>query len=131
MQQKKRVATHSKFKLCKQGVLLCTDVAARGIDIPDIDWIVQFDPPQVSPLTGQSLCVVRAPATHIVRWITAFQDPNFFVHRVGRTARAGKRGKALVYLLPAEDTYVHFLGLHEVRATTRGDGGDRAHLHRC
>ena len=68
--------------------MVCTDVAARGIDLPDIKWIIQFDPPQ---------------------------DPNFFVHRVGRTARAGRTGKALVYLLPAEDTYVHFLALHEVR----------------
>lgn len=44
------------------GVLFSTDLAARGIDIPDVDYIIQFTPPQ---------------------------DPSFFIHRIGRTARAG------------------------------------------
>ena len=73
---------------CTAGCLLCTDVAARGLDIPDVHWIVQYDPPQ---------------------------DPSTFVHRVGRTARMGRSGKALVLLMPHEVTYVQFLLLRQVR----------------
>ena len=43
--QQKRSSTFEQFGKMKSGVLLCTDVAARGLDIPEIDWIVQFDPP--------------------------------------------------------------------------------------
>jgi hypothetical protein len=68
-------------------VLLCTDVAARGLDVPDVDWIVQFDAPQ---------------------------DPAAFVHRVGRAGRAGRRGKSLVLLDPREDAYVEFLALRKI-----------------
>ena len=82
MTQKKRMKTYNSFLEQEGGVLFCTDVAARGIDIPDMDWIVQFDPPQ---------------------------DPSFFVHRVGRTARAGRRGKSLIFLLPKESAYVNLL----------------------
>lgn len=42
------------------------------------------------------------------------QDPDAFVHRVGRTARAGSTGSALVYLTPAETAYVDFLRLRKV-----------------
>jgi ATP-dependent RNA helicase DDX55/SPB4 len=66
--------------------LLCTDVAARGLDLPDVDWVVQFDAPQ---------------------------DPNAYVHRVGRTARMGRRGNALLLLRPHEDTYVPFLAVRK------------------
>ena len=62
-------------------------MAARGLDIPDVKWIVQFDPPQ---------------------------DPSTFVHRVGRTARMGRAGSALVLLLPHEEPYVAFLRLRKV-----------------
>lgn len=61
---------YQRFLSQEGGLLVCTDVAARGIDIPDVAWIVLFDPPQ---------------------------DPSYFIHRVGRTARAGKNGKASKY----------------------------------
>ena len=84
-----RTKTYEWFQQEREGgaVLLCTDVAARGLDVPDIDWIVQFDAPQ---------------------------DPNAFVHRVGRTARMGRSGRALLLLRPKEDTYVNFLSLRKV-----------------
>lgn len=43
--QMKRTTTFFQFCNASEGILLCTDVAARGLDIPDVDWIVQFDPP--------------------------------------------------------------------------------------
>ena len=89
---KKRSAHYDKFVAAPAGVLLCTDVAARGIDVPDVDWIVQFDPPK---------------------------DPAFFIHRVGRTARAGRSGASLVFLLPKEKDYVALLGLKKVPIAQR------------
>ncbi|KAJ7874809.1 DEAD-domain-containing protein [Mycena olivaceomarginata] len=69
--QQKRTTTFFEFKNAPSGILVCTDVAARGLDIPQVDWIVQFDPPD---------------------------DPRDYIHRVGRTARAGKSGKTKVPL---------------------------------
>lgn len=87
MRQSVREKALAQFASMQAGVLLCTDVAARGLDIPNVDWILQYDPPQ---------------------------DPNVFVHRVGRTARMGRSGNALVFLLPKEDAYVEFLKIRRI-----------------
>ncbi|KAF1332057.1 Dead/deah box RNA helicase, partial [Globisporangium splendens] len=87
MPQKKRTTNYDRFVALKSGILVCTDVVARGIDLPDVDWIIQYDPPQ---------------------------DPNFFVHRVGRTARAGRTGSAISFLSANEDAYVNFLKIRKV-----------------
>ncbi|KAL1501770.1 hypothetical protein ABEB36_007036 [Hypothenemus hampei] len=80
--KEKRKKVLDKFKNSDKALLLCTDVMARGIDIPEVDWVLQWDPP--------------ASATA-------------FVHRVGRTARQGQQGSALIVLLKNEEAYVDFL----------------------
>jgi ATP-dependent RNA helicase DDX18/HAS1 len=80
--QQKRTNTFFEFINAESGILLCTDVAARGLDIPRVDWIVQFDPPD---------------------------DPRDYIHRVGRTARAGKVGKSLMFLLESELGFLRYL----------------------
>ncbi|CAE7874379.1 DDX55 [Symbiodinium microadriaticum] len=91
MEPTARARAYDKF--CKSpahdgAVLLATDVAARGIDVDAVNWIVQVDPPT---------------------------DPSAFVHRIGRTARAGQSGRAVVLLLPHEDGYLPFLEKRGVR----------------
>jgi len=98
MKQGAREATLSSFATATHGVLLATDVAARGLDIPDVHLIVQADPPQ---------------------------DPAAFVHRVGRTARMGKSGRALALLLPHEEAYVEFLRLRKVPLIREDEEGKR------
>ncbi|XP_014238033.2 probable ATP-dependent RNA helicase pitchoune [Trichogramma pretiosum] len=82
-QQSKRSATFYSFCSAKSGTLLCTDVAARGLDIPNVDWIVQYDPPN---------------------------DTKEYIHRVGRTARGeGSCGNALLILRPEELGFLKYL----------------------
>ncbi|ALC47002.1 CG9630 [Drosophila busckii] len=82
----KRANIVERFRKESQAVLLCTDVLARGLDVPEIEWVVQWDPPS---------------------------NASSFVHRVGRTARQGNEGNALVFLLPSEDAYVKFLKINQ------------------
>ena len=87
MKQSQREQALARFASGAGGCLLCTDVAARGLDIPGVDWVVQFDAPQ---------------------------DPAAFVHRVGRTARMGRDGSALLFLSPHESSYVEFLRVRHI-----------------
>ncbi|KAJ0177837.1 hypothetical protein K1T71_006710 [Dendrolimus kikuchii] len=83
MSQAHRTETINNFYNTKNIVLFCTDVAARGLDIPDVDWIVQFDPPA---------------------------DANEYIHRVGRTARGdGAMGNAVMLLRPEEKEFIEYL----------------------
>ena len=110
MKQSQREAALSRFADANDGaLLLCTDVAARGLDIPGVDWVVQFDAPQ---------------------------DPAAFVHRVGRTARMGREGAALLYLAPHEASYVEFLEVRHIKVTAhdaatkaQGGGGEDGSSH--
>ena len=73
--QRQRQQTLDRFRDGSLKVLVATDVASRGIDVDDIAMVVNFDVPD---------------------------DPEVYVHRVGRTARAGARGLALTLVSPDE-----------------------------
>merc|ERR1712066_1221398 len=83
MKQNKRRLAFNEFRNAKSAILLCTDVAARGLDIPEVDWIVQYDPPE---------------------------DAKTYIHRVGRTARGvNTEGKALLVLRADELIFLRYL----------------------
>ncbi|KAL5971070.1 putative ATP-dependent RNA helicase DDX31 [Taenia solium] len=77
-----RQAVFQEFSSCPNGILLTTDVASRGLDLAGVAWVVQY---------------------HVS------SSPIDYVHRVGRTARAGGRGKALLLLQPEEESYTRML----------------------
>jgi len=84
--RKKRNKIFTKFRKTTSGLLTCTDIMARGIDILDVHWVIQYDPPS---------------------------SASAFVHRCGRTARIGNVGNALLMLLPSEDAYINFLTINQ------------------
>ncbi|KIM27811.1 hypothetical protein M408DRAFT_329759 [Serendipita vermifera MAFF 305830] len=74
--QSKRLEIFQKFTTAKHAVLFATDIAARGLDFPAVDWVLQLDAPE---------------------------DAETYIHRVGRTARYQSKGKSLLFLLPSEE----------------------------
>ncbi|XP_055303987.1 probable ATP-dependent RNA helicase DDX10 [Sitodiplosis mosellana] len=76
LHQDRRMAIYDEFCRKKNAVLLATDLAARGLDIPAVNWSMQLDAPS---------------------------DPNEYIHRAGRTARNTAHGESLLVLLPSEE----------------------------
>eukprot|EP00770_Monocercomonoides_exilis_P003366 MONOS_3346.1-p1 / transcript=MONOS_3346.1 / gene=MONOS_3346 / organism=Monocercomonoides_exilis_PA203 / gene_product=DEAD / transcript_product=DEAD / location=Mono_scaffold00078:41838-44964(-) / protein_length=646 / sequence_SO=supercontig / SO=protein_coding / is_pseudo=false len=76
MKQMKRFQIFARFCEMEHAVLITTDIAARGLDVPTVDWILQADCPE---------------------------DADTYIHRAGRTARYKSGGKALLLLLPSEE----------------------------
>lgn len=74
--QLKRIATFKDFCRKSASVLFATDIAARGLDFPSVDWVIQFDCPD---------------------------SLSTYIHRVGRTARYNSDGNALLFLTPQEE----------------------------
>ncbi|KAF9257774.1 DEAD-domain-containing protein [Marasmius fiardii PR-910] len=74
--QSARLTMYEKFTTSKHAVLFATDIAARGLDFPSVDWVLQLDAPE---------------------------DAETYVHRVGRTARYESKGNALLFLCPSEE----------------------------
>lgn len=80
--QPRRMTVFAEFCRKKAAVLIATDIAARGLDFPAVDWVVQVDCPE---------------------------DVETYVHRVGRTARYDAKGNALLLLLPTESEMLRAL----------------------
>ncbi|MDM5356747.1 DEAD/DEAH box helicase [Peribacillus sp. RS7] len=80
LSQAKRLSVLKKFKEGNIDVLVATDVAARGLDISGVTHVYNFDIPQ---------------------------DPESYVHRIGRTGRAGKHGIAITFVTPRERGQLH------------------------
>jgi ATP-dependent RNA helicase DeaD len=79
LSQAKRMSVLRKFKEGSIDLLVATDVAARGLDISGVTHVYNFDIPQ---------------------------DPESYVHRIGRTGRAGKTGIAMTFVTPREKSYL-------------------------
>ncbi|WVO17535.1 ATP-dependent RNA helicase DBP4 [Cryptococcus depauperatus] len=74
--QPTRLDVFQRYSSSKHALLICTDVAARGLDFPAVDWVIQVDCPE---------------------------DVDTYIHRVGRTARYDSAGTALTFLCPSEE----------------------------
>jgi len=82
LSQNQRDNVMRKFRDGSIDVLVATDVAARGLDVSGVTHVINFDLPQ---------------------------DPESYVHRIGRTGRAGKEGTAWTFVTPREVDHLHFI----------------------
>jgi ATP-dependent RNA helicase DeaD len=98
--QQQRERTLKRFRDKLTDVLVATDVASRGLDIPDVSHVINYDVPD---------------------------DPDSYIHRIGRTGRAGKEGEAITLVAPRELRQLRFIErmigkrIKQVRVPTAAD----------
>lgn len=80
--QNQREVTLKRFREGKFNVLVATDVASRGLDIPNVDLVIQLEPPK---------------------------DVETYIHRSGRTARAGKQGTCITFFTKKQEGYIKLI----------------------
>jgi ATP-dependent RNA helicase MSS116 len=90
--QPQRDKASAAFRAAAEGVLFTSDVSARGVDYPDVTLVLQMGVPS---------------------------SREQYIHRLGRTARAGKTGHGVLLLAPFEDGFV----ARELRGERVGEGG--------
>lgn len=89
LSQYQRERTLEKFKKKRSNILVATDVAARGIDVMNLSHVINYSLPQ---------------------------EPEAYVHRIGRTGRAGKKGIAITFISPSE--YRKLMFIQKIAKTT-------------
>ena len=82
IEQKERMKVFQQFKNTRSGVLICTDVCGRGLDLKGIEFVVQYTCP------------------------SSIED---YIHRIGRTARIEHDGSSLIFLLPSETNFLKYI----------------------
>ena len=85
MTQRERDRVMGSFRMGTLTILVATDVAARGIDVDDVDIVFNYDLPQ---------------------------DTEYYVHRIGRTARIGKTGRSISFVTPSERRRMREIQMH-------------------
>lgn len=104
LHQLKRMSIYESFCTKQYAVLFATDIAARGLDFPSVNWVVQMDCPE---------------------------DANSYIHRAGRTARFQRGGESLLVLLPSELEMIERLKEHKVPIAMIKINPNKLHSPQC
>lgn len=97
--QQQRTQISKKFRACRSGILVTTDISARGVDYPNVSLVVQLGMPS---------------------------NREQYIHRIGRTGRADKEGQGILILSPYEANYLKCLGGVPIRQELRYDSSFNA-----
>lgn len=109
--QSLRLSALHKFKSGQVPILVATDVASRGLDIPTVDLVINYDIPRFEFNWIFPLQVNQKEFDVLNVAIVRCRYPQDYVHRVGRTARAGRGGLAVSFITQVRTRQNSFLPL--------------------